>query len=118
MAVKCEFINIIINLESVDKKYQGGRKRFLKDFGNRLGKTDWHDNFLYRTGAMSPKDTMDVVKYLQTLGFEGIKTQEDGKKIWSNDLCVVDTVVGATLQCNWVVYDFEKQEALHIKEKS
>ena len=68
-----------------------------------LGHGGWHDEFLYRTGAMNPVDVELLVKKFTEYGLEPVKTVK-GKRQW-NDLCVIDTYTGPTLPCDWVEYE-------------
>ena len=111
MALKCEFINVIINLSSLDKSYAGGREQFIKENQERLGKIEWYDDYIYRTGAMSPRAAQDIVVYLV---FNGLKSKKDNK--WQEDICVIDTMGGLTLECSWVKYDPTNEVVSHIDD--
>jgi len=107
MAIQCEFIDFIIPINKIDLVYPGGFRKFKEDHiqgfsGGRL----YHDNFLFRDGAMNHKDINLLIKEWEALGLKG-KTVIDGQKQWL-DFCVVEGMfAGPTLPCDWLEYDSE-----------
>lgn len=115
MAIQCEFINLIIPIEKIELVYAGGFKKFKQDhiqgFSGRL----YHDDFLFRDGAMSRMDMNNLIKEWETLGLKG-KAEIDEKKQWV-DFCVVEGMFGGpTLRCDWLEYDRENN-AVYLKGK-
>ena len=101
MAIKLEFINIIIPVAKIKEK---------TDFdieAEMLPDIDWHDAHLYRTGAMNPLDVDDIVEDWAVRGLTPFIV-EDGLKKW-NDLCVIDTVKGLNWPCEWIEVDLSKR---------
>jgi hypothetical protein len=74
-----------------------------------LGETVWHDDHLFREGAMNPMDSGKLVKHWEDLGFQTIETV-DGNRIWK-DICVVSMLDGLTLPCKWIDFDDEQYYA-------
>ena len=116
MAIQCEFIDFIIPINKIDLVYPGGFKKFKEDHiqmfsGGRL----YHDNFLFRDGAMNHMDIHRLVNEWEALGLKG-KAEIDGKKQWV-DFCVVEGMFGgATLPCDWIEYD-SQSNAVYLKGK-
>ena len=104
MAIQCEFINFIIPIDKIDSVYSGGFRKFKEDhiqgFSGRL----YHDNFLFRDGAMSYMDIDKLINYWESMGLRGIVIIND-KKQWK-DFCVVESMFdGPTLPCDWIEFD-------------
>lgn len=115
MAIKCEFIDFIIPIDKIDLVYPGGFRKFKEDhirgFSGRL----YHDDFLFRDGAMNHMDIERLVNEWEALGLKGI-IEIDGKKQWL-DFCVVEGMFGGlTLPCDWLEYEGENN-CVYLKGK-
>lgn len=101
MAVQLEFIDFIVPIAVIRKKYPGGWEQCIKDHANLIGGRVWYDDHLLRDGAMSPADISTLVEEWTKLGFEPM-AEIDGKKVWK-DCCVTEHVFGGpTLPCEWL----------------
>jgi hypothetical protein len=110
MAVRLEFINLLIPIKNIDAHYPGGFKKFCEDNRSMLGGRLWHDDHLLRDGTMNPKDMEALVGYWRELGLVPF-TQIDGKQHWK-DMCVVEELAGgATLPCSWIEVDMTERSA-------
>lgn len=108
MAVSLEFINIIIPIANIERCVAlGGFEGLLQREGNCIGSTDWYDAHLYRTGAMNPLDLGSIIQDWQGMGLTPFK-EVLGQRKW-NDLCVIDSLTGLTLSCDWIEFDLQKQ---------
>jgi hypothetical protein len=103
MAIRLEFFSLIVPISRIDEHYPGGFKRFRLLFGPGFGATRWHDEYLYREGAMNPGDVRYLVEGWESFGLEPFK-ELDGKQYWK-DMCVVDYFGGPTLPCEWLEHD-------------
>lgn len=102
MAIALEFIDFVVPITVIRKKYPGGWEQCLRDHGPLLGGRVWHDEHLFRDGAMNPNDIKAVVERWSDLGFKMIET-EQGQQVWK-DVCVVESMFGGpTLPCDWIV---------------
>ncbi len=115
MAVYCEFIDFIIPIAKIDSVYPGGFAKFKKDnlvnFSGRM----WHDEFLFRDGAMNPLDIESLIENWEKLGLKAT-IDIDGQKQWL-DFCVVEGMFGGTtLPCQWLEYD-SIDNCVYLKEK-
>lgn len=54
MTIYCEFINLIIPISNIESVYTGGFIKFKEDnaTGFNIGVL-WHDDYLFREGAMN-----------------------------------------------------------------
>ena len=101
MAIFLECINVIIPIAKVIECVG------LREF-NEISQMDFsHDNYLYRTGAMSPFDIEQIIQYWKGRGLKPTRKRK-GSEYWC-DLCVVDTCGGPTLRCDWLEFDPERQ---------
>ena len=104
MAVALEFIDFIVPRAVIEEKYPGGWDKCLKDHAYALGRRVWHDEHLFRDGAMNPRDIQILVEEWIDLGFEAF-VDVDGQKHWK-DCCVVEHMFGGpTLPCDWIEID-------------
>lgn len=103
MPVALEFINVLIRRDAIEQKIQGGWRQFT-DGSNSPGGIRWHDDYLFRTGAMSPAVVEDIVRSFTELGLSDTKIV-NGEEHW-DDLCVFENMFGASLRCDWLDYDY------------
>jgi len=107
MAIRCEYIDVIVPIVNIDRVYPGGFAGFKQHnvslFGGRL----WHDDRLLRDGAMSPRDAAAAVDFWEQHGLQP-RAVIDGHEVWK-DLCVVEHMFGGpTLPCDWLEFDRER----------
>jgi len=113
MAVMLEFIDLIVPISTIREKYPGGWDACLADHEPFLGRRVWHDDHLFRDGAMSPQDMGSLVQHWAQLGFQ-ISEVKDGQTVWK-DLCVVECMFGGpTRECDWLLVD-RKERTAHLK---
>ena len=115
MAIQCEFIDLIIPIDKIELVYTGGFKKFKEDhiqgFSGRL----YHDNFLFRDGAMCNEDIKILVNEWEALGLKGL-VEIDGQKQWV-DFCIVEGMfLGIVYQCDWLEYNSENN-CVYLKGK-
>lgn len=110
MAIGIRFINLIIPIENIEKKYPGGFKQYKRDNENRFV----HDNYLVMKGAMSPWDMESHAKECEEFGLVGV-VQKDGFEQWQ-DFCVVEGE--PTFPCDWLLqrypYVYHKNDKAQI----
>ena len=113
MAIALEFINLVVPIDVIRKKYPGGWEQCLRDHADAIGKRVWYDDHLFRDGAMSPNDMKSLVDQWTTAGF--IVTElRNGARVWK-DVCVVEALLGGpTLPCDWLVVD-TRQRIAYLK---
>ena len=105
MAIQLEFINFIVPIKIIEKKYPGGWTQCLGDHKNLIGGRVWYDDHLFRDGAMNPTDIGHLVDEWKKLGFHTHEGKNNPVK-WV-DICVVEAMFGgATLQCDWITVEW------------
>jgi hypothetical protein len=113
MAIRCEFIDVIVPIKNIDRVFPGGFKAFKEENKKMFGGRLWRDDFLFRDGAMNPNDVRHVVEFWQRYGLQP-KESRDGQDFWK-DLCVVEHMFeGPTLPCEWIVFD-NQQACVSLK---
>lgn len=101
MAIALEFIDFVVPVNVIRKKYPGGWEQCLKDHERLIGGRVWFDDHLLRDGAMNPRDIESLIEEWTNLGFTPYE-ESDGQRIWK-DCCVVEGLFGgATLPCEWL----------------
>lgn len=103
MAVRCEFISIIVPIANIDRVYSGGFRAYKEQHARDFEGVLWHDEHLFRDGAMDPAVAEDIVTFWADAGLQPME-EVSGKRRWK-DLCVVASPIGPTLPCEWLVYD-------------
>ena len=101
MAINTEFIDLIVPIETIRRKYPGGWEQCLQDHAPLLGGRVWHDDYLLRDGAMNPMDMQRLVEEWEAMGFTAT-AEVNGQKQWV-DFCVHDMMMGVTLPCEWII---------------
>lgn len=102
MAVKLEFISVIVPVKNIKAKCEAG---YWEDYVSRLDMNCWHDSHLFREGAMNPYDIETMMEGWAQHGLKPFGWDGD-KKHWK-DLCVVDYRSGLTLPCEWLRVDLK-----------
>lgn len=104
MEISLEFIDFVVPVALIKKKYPGGWEKCLEDHANLINTRVprvWYDDYLFRDGAMNPMDIQSLVEEWSEMGFEPFE-EVDGEKHWK-DFCVVESLLGgATLSCEWL----------------
>ena len=115
MAIQCEFIDFIIPIDKIDLVYPGGFKKFKEDHMQGFSGRLYHDNFLFRDGAMNGMDIKSLINEWEARGLKG-KAEIDGQKQWI-DFCIVEGMFGGpTLPCDWLEYD-SQNNCVYLKDK-
>jgi hypothetical protein len=114
MAIHCEFIDIIIPIANIDKVYPGGFAAYKTDHKDEFNGRMYHDEYLFRDGAMSPQVAQSIVEEWESRGIIPI-TLIDGTEHW-NELCSINILTGLTRPCIWALYD-RKQNCVHMTGK-
>ena len=113
MAIDLEFIDLIVPIEVIRRKYPGGWEQCLSDHAGDIGRRVWFDDHLFRDGAMNPADAERLVDQWADRGFE-ITESRDGSTVWK-DVCVVEVIFGgATRPCDWLEINTRERTG-HLK---
>ena len=113
MAVALEFINVIVRIDAIQKKFPGGWPALLHDLDFRIGAVGWFDDHLYREGAMNPRDAQWLVEQWAGFGLEVYK-EKDGNPVEWVDICIAESMFGPSLKCEWLSFT-EDGNAVYLK---
>jgi hypothetical protein len=115
MAIYCEFINLIIPISNIESVYTGGFIKFKEDnaTGFNIGVL-WHDDYLFREGAMNFSSLELRIKKWESLGLKGL-FNVNGEQKWI-DFCVFEGMFdGDNINCDWLLYD-SKTRCAYMKD--
>jgi len=114
MAIKLEFLNLIIPIKQINLCYPGGFELFLQHYQNKFGEKFWHDLHLFRDGTIDSVEMETKVLFWQQKGLVPY-VEQNGKKKWK-DMCVIESYsAGPTFQCDWIEVDEENNCVFHRK---
>lgn len=110
MAVRLEFIDVLVPVHVIEEKYPGGFAQCLADHRALIGRRIWHDGHLLRDGALDPQGAMARVEEWKGRGIEPLMWM-DSKLVWK-EICVVDARAGGpTVPCDWLQWDPKERVA-------
>jgi hypothetical protein len=110
VAIALEFIDVVVTIARIRETYPGGWEQCTLDYAALLGRRVWHDQYLFRDGAMTPPEVEQLVEGWAVLGFEPVGTRH-GAPYWK-DVCVVDWRRGGpTAPCDWLSVDLLSRTA-------
>jgi hypothetical protein len=109
MAVKIEFISVIVPVRAIEDRFRGG----MSGFRDACGEPPT-DGELVRMGAVNPVDVLAIVHILERGGMKRTCLR-NGREHWL-DFCVVDRCSGPTLPCEWIEVDLQQGTA-ELKKK-
>ncbi|QXE89186.1 hypothetical protein KP001_11980 [Geomonas subterranea] len=102
MAVRLEFLNLLIPIHRIEEIYPDGWSGCLRDHAKSIGRTFWHDPMLVRAGGLMDSDLIDsLIQKWTRLGFIATEVVE-GQTFWQ-DICLVDSFGFSKHQCSWLV---------------
>ncbi len=102
MTIALEMLNLIVPIHLIEKNYPGGWEQCRLDYKHSPGA--WHDEHLFRLGAMNGMDMMLMLEHWKDMGFKAHFGY--GKPTRWRELCIVD-IRGPTLPCDWITVDQE-----------
>jgi hypothetical protein len=110
MAVRLEFIDVLIPVHVIETRYPGGLSQCLADRRALIGRRIWHDGRLLRDGALDPAAARQCVETWQAYGIEPL--QWVARRLHWKELCVVDLAAGGpTVGCEWLRWDAKARVA-------
>jgi hypothetical protein len=114
MAIKLEFLNLIIPIKQINFCYPGGFDLFREHHQEKFGENFWHDMHLFRDGAMTSMEIESLVSFWQHKGLAPY-IEQNGKRKWK-DMCVIESSKAElTSPCDWIEVDQENNCVFHKK---
>lgn len=112
VAVAIEFLNMIIPVAEIEKKYPGGWEKCREDTGCDLpGSPSWSDGDLLRIGTMDEMTLQLMGDAWVSMGFKGFTGRGD-KRRWKN-FCQFGSTGPAF--CDWLSFDNENGTVSLVK---
>ena len=103
MPIPIEFLNLVIRRSALNRVYPGGSSAFIQNHEPFDGRVNAYDDDFVKFGAMGPSDIHAIAEDVESLGLIGVE-DKGGDQFWT-DYCVIDELMGPTLQCDWIKYD-------------
>ncbi|HEV2112019.1 MAG TPA: hypothetical protein VGT99_11750 [Gammaproteobacteria bacterium] len=104
MAIRLQFINLIIPVATLERLLAPEESGFLRAEDPSLGDMVWHDAYLCRIeGAMNWADVEEMVARWEARGLQGLVGASPQQ--WWKGFAVCASRRGATFPCDWLVYD-------------
>jgi len=95
MAVLIEAISVVVRIDAINNKMEGGWERFKLLIPNS---TFCHDDDVARVGFLDPPHVGEFIAELEDCGLQYL---DDGAPI---DMIVVDQQRGPVIQCGWIEF--------------
>ena len=115
MAIKLEFLNLIIPIKQINLCYLGGFELFREHHQDKFGENFWHDMHLFRDGVMTSMEMESLVSFWQHKGLVPY-IERNGKRIWK-DMCVIESSrAEPTYPCAWIEVD-QEDNCVYLKKR-
>jgi hypothetical protein len=96
MTIPIEFINLIIRKLTLETKYKGGLKQFIKDVPNQSFR---EDEKLVRFGCMN---NSDLERFIDLTLERGLEYKEKD----TDDFVIINSYSGSSWDVNWLEHDY------------
>jgi hypothetical protein len=108
MAIKIEFVNLIIPIDKIHKSnIEGGFDALINKYDNLIGSAVWFDKHLFRMGWMDTWMIDGEIDFWKDNGLAPI-VKKGNEEYWS-DLFVISTGINQFMtNCDWLEIDFRK----------
>ena len=108
MAIKIEFVNLIIPIDKINKSnFDGGLDALLKKYDHLIGKAVWFDKYLFRMGWMDTWMIDGEIDFWKNNGLMPIE-KKNGVEYWC-DLFAISTGANQFMtNCDWIEIDFDR----------
>lgn len=110
MAIKIEFVNLIIPIENINRStFEGGFEKHLEEFKGLIGGPVWYDQHLFRMGWM---DTWMIDGYINFWKDHGLIpiVKRNGVEYWQYLFAISTGLNMFMTNCDWVEYDLKKHK--------
>jgi hypothetical protein len=111
--VPIEFLNLIIKRSALDHIYAGGSAAFIKEHEPFDGRVNAYDEHLVKFGVTDSADIRKIALDMDAIGLVGVSHTNDEPE-WA-DYCVIDELMGPTLQCDWIQYDTKSRSVSFLQ---
>lgn len=102
MAIALEFLNFIVPISVIERKYPGGWRQCREDYIGETGGPARHDDQLFRLGVMDPLSMGLMVSEWEEMGFQ-IERKVQGESRWNHGCIIGAGECTPTLPCVWLL---------------
>lgn len=108
MAIKIEFVNLIIPIEKIkESKFEGGFDELIKKYEHLIGRAIWFDKYLFRMGWMDTWMIDGEINFWKDNGLIPIE-KRNGLEYW-NDLFAISIGINQFMtNCDWIETDLSR----------
>lgn len=104
MAIRLQFINLIIPVSTLERVLAPDESGFLRSQDPLLGEMVWRDAYLCRVeGAMNWGDVDEMAARWEARGLQGLVGASPRQ--WWKDFAICASRRGPTFPCDWLIYD-------------
>jgi hypothetical protein len=117
MTIRLEFLNLINPIRVIEEKYPGGWQTYLEWLGDPSECACWHDEHIFREGAMSSEDIESMIGWWEEKGLIPFEIRNN-KTVWK-DMCVVASPFGEMqYRCDWLEISEDGYSAEYISTQT
>jgi hypothetical protein len=104
LAIRLEFINLVVLIQRIRDLYPGGWEAYLDDNVKRIGRVLWYDHALVRaTDCMDFNDVDGLLLRFTSVGFTATESI-NGTTLWK-DFLIVDAFGRSKFDCPWIAVE-------------
>lgn len=111
MAIRIEFVNLIIPIERINNsQLEGGFKSVINKYKNAIGRSVWFDEYLFRIGWM---DTWMIDSEIDFWINQGLKPLENrnGTEFWYDMFAISCGINQFNTNCDWIKINSSQTKA-------
>jgi hypothetical protein len=111
MAIKIEFVNLIIPIEKINNcKLNGGFNTIIKKHENSIGKTVWFDKHLFRMGWMDAWLIDSEIDFWVDHGLVPLE-KINGIEFWRDMFAISTGINQFNSNCDWIKVNSSQTKA-------
>jgi hypothetical protein len=111
MAIKLEFVNLIIPIEKINNsKLEGGFNTIIKKYENSIGKSVWFDKHLFRMGWMDTWFIDSEIDFWVEHGLVPLEVR-NGIEFWCDMFAISTGINQFNSNCDWIKVNSSQTKA-------
>lgn len=114
MAIKIEFVNLIIPIEKINESnFEGGFDGVVKKYEHLIGRAIWFDKHLFRMGWMNTWMIDGEIDFWKEKGLVPIENK-NGIDYWKDVYAISTGFNQFMTNCDWIEFDL-KRNVVYLK---